>query len=602
VTAGGRRSLAGRPATRLAALLAVVAVAFAAVGVRLVSVQVLSPHRYAAFGRSERVRAVALPAERGVILDRDGNELALSMPQSTVWANPHLVIDPRGEAQTLASVLGLGATELQDKLSKDAGFVYLARKVNDDVAAKVKSLALPGVSLLPEPQRFLPEGDLASPILGKVGLDGNGLAGLELQYERILAGHPGRLVVERDPRGADIPGGLRRLEPPARGSDIVLTIDRTLQYEAEHALSDEIVKAKAKGGMALVMDTSTGEVLALANLTGDGNAPAPAPSNLAVTNVYEPGSVNKLITLSTALEEGVVRPEDKFTVGNSIKIADATFSEHESHPVQQWSVTDIMANSSNVGTIMIGQKVGKDRLDHYLRAFGLGRSTGLGFPGETPGLLLDVAHWYPTSIGTVPIGQGLAVTAMQMVAAYNAVANGGVYVAPKLVKATVDERGVQHSTPPSAHRRVISPRTAAQVTAMLEEVVRLGTGTAAAIDGYAVAGKTGTARKPLENARGYKVGAYMASFGGFVPAEHPALTAMVILDEPTPIYGGLVSAPVFKDVVGYALRQFHIPPPPPSQPAAVPPASPEAAKTDGEVSPATTPTTLAPPTPTRGNP
>jgi len=599
VTGGGRRALSVRPAHRLAALLVVMSVAFAAVVVRLVAVQVVSPHRYVAFGHSERVRAVTLPGERGVILDRDGNELALSMPQSTVWANPHLVTDPRGEAQTLSPVLGMGEAETQDKLSKDAGFVYLARKVSDDVAAKVKAMALPGISLLPEPQRFFPEGDLALPILGKVGLDGNGLAGVELQYERILEGHAGRLVVERDPRGADIPGGLRRLDPPARGSDLVLTIDRSLQYEAERALSDEIVKAKAKGGMAIVMDTASGEVLALANLmAGDGGAVSPADRNSAVTNVYEPGSVNKLITLSAALEEGVVRPEDKLTVGNSIRVADATFTEHESHPVQQWSVTDIMANSSNVGTIMIGEKVGKDRLDHYLRAFGLGRPTGLGFPGETPGLLLDPAHWYPTSIGTVPIGQGLAVTAMQMVAAYNSVANGGVYVAPKLVKATVDERGVQHATPPSTKRRVISPRTAAQVAAMMQEVVRVGTGTAAAIDGYDVAGKTGTARKPLENARGYKVGAYMASFGGFVPAERPALTAMVILDEPTPIYGGLVSAPVFKDVVGYSLRQLHIPPPPPSQPAAVPPASPDAAKTDGEVSPGTTPTTLAPPTST----
>src|SRR5437016_7981360 len=271
------------------------AAAFVAVGVRLVAVQVVSPHRYVAFGQSERVRAVTLPGERGVILDRDGNELALSMPQSTVWANPHLVTDPRGEAQTLAPVLGVGAPELQDKLSKDAGFVYLARKVTDDVAAKVKAMALPGVSLLPEPQRFFPEGDLAVPILGKVGLDGNGLAGVELQYERTLEGHPGRLVVERDPRGADIPGGLRRLEPPARGSDLMLTIDRSLQYEAEHVLADEIAKAKAKGGMAVVMDTATGEVLALANLSAGDGSVGPAQSNTAVTNVYEPGSDRKSV-------------------------------------------------------------------------------------------------------------------------------------------------------------------------------------------------------------------------------------------------------------------------------------------------------------------
>ena len=219
---------------------------------------------------------------------------------------------------------------------------------------------------------------------------------------------------------------------------------------------------------------------------------------------------------------------------------------------------------------MIGQKLGKDRLDHYLRAYGFGTKTAIGFPGESAGLLLDPAHWYSNSMGTVPIGQGLAVTAMQMLAAYNTVANGGVYVAPKLVRATVDSGGQRQMTPPSARRRVISEKTASEMTAMLNEVVRVGTAKAAAIDGYTVAGKTGTARKPLEGAGGYKAGAYFSSFAGFVPSEKPAFTAMVVLDEPTPIYGGLVAAPVFAQIARYGLREFRVPPPPPAAATACP--------------------------------
>jgi cell division protein FtsI (penicillin-binding protein 3) len=265
-----------------------------------------------------------------------------------------------------------------------------------------------------------------------------------------------------------------------------------------------------------------------------------------------------------------------------------------------------MANSSNVGSIMIGQKVGKDRIDNYLRDYGFGAKTGLGFPGESRGILLDPKKWSGTSIGTVPIGQGLSVTSMQMLAAYNAVANGGTWIAPKLVRATVDAEGRRHATPESETRRVVSARTAQQVTAMLSEVVRVGTGTAAAVDGYTVAGKTGTARKPLEGARGYQAGAYVATFAGFVPAERPEFTVIVVLDEPTPIYGGLVSAPVFAQVARYALRQYQIPPPPPDAvpvaAASVPKSNPTSAgqaTSDGAAVPVAT-TTLppsGPPTP-----
>lgn len=584
-------------------MLAVMALAFAAVAVRLAYIQGVSAGRYAAMGRLQRIRSVTLNGERGTIFDRNGQPLALSTDQTTLWANPHLVSDPRMEAQALAPVLGLAPADLQNRLSSDASFVYLARKVDDPTAAKVKALHLDGVFDIQEPKRFDPSGDLAAPLLGLVGTDNTGLSGLEQKYDGMLSGHAGKLIAESDPRGSPIPGGLQQYSPPSRGQDLVLTVDESLQYQTEQALAGEIVAARAKGGMALVMDSRSGELLAVANLVtpaptdpnGAWPQPIPAPSATTFTNVYEPGSVNKLITVSAALQQGVVRPGDRFSIPNTIRVGDTTFHEAEDHPVENWSVTDIVANSSNVGAITIGEKLGKDRLDHYLRAFGFGRQTDLRFPGESPGLVLDPANWYSTSIGTVPIGQGISVTAVQMLAAYNTIANGGVYVSPKLVKATIDGKGRAHPTPASARRRVVSPAVAADMTTMLNEVVRVGTGTAAQIDGYTVAGKTGTARKVAPGGRGYLPGAYMSSFAGFVPAEKPALTGIVILDEPTPIFGGLVAAPVFASVARYGLREFRIPPQAPVPPPfGVPLATPVSAKAAGE---AAAPPGLAPTTP-----
>jgi cell division protein FtsI (penicillin-binding protein 3) len=571
-------------------------------------VQGTSSRGYAALGQSQRERKIVLPARRGSILDRNGVELAMTVQQKTVWANPQLVSDPAGEAAALAPILGADPAELQRRLSGTGAFVYLARKVNDETAAKVAALKLPGVNFIEEPKRFDPAGALGASLLGTVGLDNQGLSGLELQYERQLVGKPGALVVEQDPHGTEIASGIRQERPSASGNDLVLTIDRSMQYETERALAAEIQSAKARGGIAIVMDPRNGEVLAMANLVAgaDGVPPQPAPSNLAVTNVYEPGSVNKLITVSAALEEGTIKPDDKLTVPYQMMIANHRFSDHDFHPTGQWSITDIVANSSNIGTIMIGQKLGKDRLDKYLRAYGLGAYSGLGFPGESAGLLLNPKDWSGTSIGTVPIGQGLAVTALQMLQAYNTVANGGMFVPARLVQAVVDADGTRHAVSGGQSRRVISTRTAQQMTAMLSEVVRVGTGTAAQIDGYTVAGKTGTAKKPL-NGR-YVDGLYEASFAGFVPAEAPRLSSIVILDEPTSaIFGGTVAAPVFASIARYGLRRFQIPPPPEALRVAVPPASTDAVKADagagappvtpGGTAPAAT-TTLPPATPT----
>jgi cell division protein FtsI (penicillin-binding protein 3) len=574
----------------MAGFLLVLVVVFSAVAGRLVYIQGLSAGRYLSVGRSQRLRTIYIASERGSIFDRNGNELAVSVPQTTIWANPHQVSDPREEAQALAPVLHVDADTLQAKLSADNYFQYLARTVDDATAARVKALKLNGVFSLEESKRFSPDGSVASPVLGSVGTDATGLSGIEHAYDRELGGRPGKLTEERDPGGNVIPGSLHQEQRPVRGQDLVLTIDEQLQYQTEQALSAEILAARASGGTALVMNSRTGELLAVANLVEPPppppapapppapgqpppppapppapQAPIPAPSAAAFTNVYEPGSVAKLMTISAALEAGVVKPSDRFQVHDSMLVGDTIFHDAESHPVENWSVTDILANSSNVGTLTIAQKLGKQRLAQYLENFGIGRRTDVEFPGEAAGLLPNPKNWSGTSIGTIPIGQGVAVTAIQLLAAYNTIATGGEYVAPKLVEATLDGRGRSHPTLPAARRRVVSPEVAAEMTTMLGEVVRVGTGQQARIDGYTVAGKTGTGRVPLVGARGYKSGVYDASFAGFLPAENPALTAIVTLDE-TSQFGGSVAAPVFASVTRYGLREFRIPPGPSEPP------------------------------------
>jgi cell division protein FtsI (penicillin-binding protein 3) len=538
----------------------VLSLGFVAVIVRLTVIQAISAKRYAVFGESQRLYDVVLPAERGAILDRNMGELAVSTRRKTVWADPTAVTDVPGAARALAPVLSIDEATLRDKLSTDSSFVYLARKVDDPVADAVKNLHLAGVQFLDEPKRIVPSAALAAPVIGQVGLDDEGLSGLELQYQKALTGKAGELLVERDPSGNDIAPGLRQVKPSAKGESLVLTLDSAMQYETERALADAIVSSKAKGGMAVVSDPRTGEILAMANLQAGakGAPPGPTADNMAVTRVFEPGSTNKVVTVAAALEEGLVDPSTHMNVPDNLKVADAVFTDAEPHNPMWWTTADILAASSNVGTIQLAQRLGKPAIDRYIRSFGLADRTAVDFPGESGGIIPDPADWSGTSIGTIPFGQGVAVTALQMLSAYNTIANGGTYVAPSLVKATIDSAGKTHPAAPPATHRVVSPNTAAEVTRMLSGVVTDGTGTAAAIPGYTVAGKTGTARKPSETTAGYSDN-YMASFVGFVPAEAPRLSAIVVLDEPTPYFGGIVSAPVFSDVGSFGIRHFSIP-------------------------------------------
>ncbi len=615
------------------AMLLTMGVAFLLIVGRLVFVQGINAHRYLAVGQSEWTHTVTLAAERGAILDRNGDELAVSVPRTTIYADPHQVSDPRGEATALAPLLGVAESRLQSELSADAGFVYLARTQPSSVADAVAKLDLPGVYSLQEPKRFNPAGQLALPLLGQVGTDGYGLSGLEAKYNSILTGTPGKMVEEMDPQGGQIPGGLQEYQAPRPGQDLVLTIDEPLQYETEQALAEALVASRGKSGIALLMDRRTGDLLAVADLTmptpavpmtmaeppavpmtipsataggkpAVGPQPVEAPDASAFDEVYEPGSVNKLITISGALQSGVIVPSDHFVIPNTYQVAGTTFHDAESHPTEFWSVTDILANSSNIGTIQIAERLGKQRLLHYLSAYGIGHRSDIDFPGESQGLL--PTYWSGTTLPTLAFGQGIAVTAIQMLAAYNTIANGGVYVPPRLVLGTVDGRGDLHYLPHPAPHRVVSTTVADQMRTMLEQVVAVGTGTSAAVPPYTVAGKTGTSNVP--KAGGYEMGHYVASFAGYVPAEDPAITAMVQIYD-TPDFGATASAPAFATIARDALTELKVPPPHKLPPApGVPLATTSSANPFGELPsgplptpvPSTAPSTTA--APSRGAP
>ncbi len=528
---------------------------------KLVMIQGVEHTRFEALSVGQTRHTFKLAATRGSILDRNGRDLALSINKKTIYADPSMVEDPLGAAKALAPILNVSVRDLQAKLTQSGRFVYLARKVDDAMATQIADLHLSGISSTTEAARLRPANELAANLIGQVGLDNEGLGGLEHQYESALKGEPGSISVDADRHLNRIATGETKVQPSVAGDDIMLTIDRGLQYEAERLLSAQITATHAKGGLAVVMNTATGDVLAMANLTASKTGPpVQSARNTTVTDVFEPGSVNKLITMAGALEDGAVHVGDRMLVPDHLKVGNHVFSDHDPHAPITWGPTDIMRESSNIGTIMIAQRLGRERLANYLTDFGFGTKTGIGFPGESVGLIRPVAKWYSTDMGSIPIGQGVSVSALQMLAAYNAVANGGKYVAPRLVRATIDGSGVEHAADAARTRRAVSVSTASAVTAMLEEVVKSGTGTLAQIPGYRVAGKTGTARKPAPGGTGYIDGAYVSSFAGFAPADHPAITAMVMLDEPTPIFGGLVAAPVFSDLARAALRALRVPP------------------------------------------
>jgi cell division protein FtsI (penicillin-binding protein 3) len=533
---------------------------------RLVVLQVVEAPAYAKLAADQREREVTFPARRGAVFDRDGEPLAISVDLFTVFADPSLVTDAVDAARKLAPVLRAKPAALEEKLRGTwPGDRYepLARYVEPGLARVVRSLKVPGVYMEPAPKRYYPNADLAAHVLGFADLDGKGLSGIELQYEKILKGKPGKMILEQDPSGRPLPQADFEYERAESGRSIFLTLDKEIQYYAEQALGEALQSYGAVAGTAIVMRPRTGEILALANApTFDPNTPGKAEPadhrNRGLTDMYEPGSAFKAVTVAGALEEHAVRPKTTFVVPESMQVSVEVIHDSHSHATEKMTVSEIIKDSSNVGTVKIGMALGEEKLDEYIRRFGFGKQTGLGFPGETSGMVIDLEDWSGVSIGNMPIGQGVAVTPMQMALAYSAIANKGLWVEPKLVYGTMNaEGGVVRSRAP-ATRQIITSRTARQVTKMLTSVVQDGTGINAQVPGYNIAGKTGTAQKALPTG-GYG-NSYVGSFAGFAPAGQPELVTIVVLDEPRPIWGGHTAAPTFQKIMEFSLRHLGISP------------------------------------------
>lgn len=503
---------------------------------------------------SQQVEDLTLPARRGMITDRRGTELAISEDAVTVFANPFLVENPPQVAAKLAPLIEVPATELLEKLAdRSRGFVYLRRKLDATRGAKVEALEIEGIDTVVEPKRRYPQGHLAAQLLGTVGTDNTGLAGIEQSLEKRLHGSDGKRRVVRDALGDPISiVEVKRAEP---GEDVRLTIDSALQERVEAVMAEVGQAFRPRGATAVVTDPRTGAILALANwprvdANDIGGAPDWARQNRAVAAVYEPGSTFKAITVAGALEEGLITPQTPFGLPPTIQVADRVIREAHDRGGMTLTVAEILAQSSNIGSVMIGLKLGKDRFDKWVRRFGFGSPTEVDVPGESPGIVPQPKDYSGSSLGNMPIGQGLAVTPVQMAAAYGAIANGGVLKTPYVV-AGDGGKG----------ERVISKKTSAQVTKMLEGVLAAGgTASEAAIPGYTLAGKTGTAQK-ADPAGGYSKDKYIASFIGFAPAINPRLLVSVMVDEPKgSIYGGVVAAPAFQKILAFALPYMRIPP------------------------------------------
>jgi cell division protein FtsI (penicillin-binding protein 3) len=398
-----------------------------------------------------------------------------------------------------------------------------------------------------------------------VGSNGKGLSGLEYEYQRVLSARSGKLRSERTVLGDQVPGSAKTVVPAVPGTSLELTIDSSLEYEAYSALSAQVVHTKAKSGTIVVLDARTGGVLAMASVARSAKGTAvPTSQPLALTRVFEPGSVMKLTTFSGALTEGLVTPEQSLLVPSHLILGGRYFHDAEAHPAEMMTVTQVLEHSSNLGTIEIAAKLGKQGVYDWMRRFGFAEPLHLGFPGDSAGLLRPPSTWSPAAMGSVPIGQSVAVSAMQLADAFDVVADGGVRRAPHLVAAQILPSGAVEPTPVPPGRRILSAKVVDQMRAMMETVVTGGTGVRAAIPGYAVAGKTGTAELPVTGKDQYRSGRFEATFAGFAPAQDPAVVCVVTLDDPThsplDIYGGWSAAPVFRQVVAFALRLFAVPP------------------------------------------
>ena len=550
---------------RLRWFVAILALWGAAVVGRLVHIQIAQGDRYRARAQRQQERRVEVSPRRGSILDRAGRELAVSVDCESIYAIPDEVERPDDAARALAGVLDATPEQLAAKLAKDAGFVWLQRKVEPEVAARVRGLKVSGIHFVAETKRFYPKGSLAAPLLGYVGTDDRGLGGVEYSYDRQIRGKPGEIVALTDARRSRYGEAEAAGRPPEEGAALELSIDSGVQFAVERELAAAVSAAQARSGSAVLIDPSDGEILAMASVPGfDPNRfnryPADARRNRAIADAYEPGSTFKIVTGSLALEQGLVRLDEVIDTSNgTIRIGNTTIAEADSHRYGALTLGGIFERSSNVGIIRVGLRLGARRLYEGASAFGVGRPTAVDLPGESAGLFRPLSRWSSISNAEISMGQEVAVTALQLARIAAVVANGGLLVRPRAVRRIHLPDG-RIETPPSAPpERILSAETAAALKDILVGVVAHGTETRAAVAGFTVAGKTGTAQKAGVN--GYQPGRYVPNFVGFVPAEAPRLVGVVVIEEPHgKYYAADVVAPVFARIVSQALSILRIAP------------------------------------------
>lgn len=546
---------------------ALFAVVFVLTAGRAFYLQVLQKDRLVKLAEKQHQRIVALTPGRGAIYDQHNAPLAVSLEMDSCYAETRNLESLPDAAAKLAPLLGVSAGELQDKLKASRNFVWLSRRISPELAGKIRALDLDGIGFVKESKRFYPNSEVAAHVIGFTGTDPGGLEGVEKRYDSTILGNTGFLVTERDALGRDIDQKKgSEGKSGTKGNNVVLTLDKNVQYIAEKELALAVQKNGAKGGIAIVMEPDTGRVLAMANYpTFNPNSyfkygPG-ALRNRAISDSFEPGSTFKILLVATALEDHVIRAGDSFNCENgSYSFSGRTI--HDTHHYGTLTVPEILKFSSNIGAAKIGSRLGSERLYAGLTGFGIGEKSDIDLPGEAGGMLRQQAKWYGIDLATISFGQGVTATALQIATAVSAVANGGNLMKPYLVDHVADDNGtVLQQFGPQVRRRVVSPQTAHTVAGMLEGVVNEGgTGTSAAVDGYRVAGKTGTAQKVDPATRGYSAKKRTASFVGFVPLDKPRLTILVVVDEPTTSpYGGVVAAPAFSAIAQQTLCYLKVP-------------------------------------------
>lgn len=554
---------------RIATLFFIFTLAFLLLGGRLFWVQFVRGAELSELASQNRMRDVPVESKRGIIYDRNGKELSISISSDSIYAIPAEIKRSKKEkeiASQLATILDMDEENLLEKITKNSSFEWVKRQIDPEKAQAIRDLSLAGIGLTEESRRHYPKGSLASHILGISGLDNTGLEGIDFYYNDLVGGTKGRIVIEHDAVGREIPEAVHRYIAPEDGSNLVLTIDETIQYITERELDKAFRERSAKSATAIVMDTDTGEILALATRPNfDPNNFSAFPDqnrrNFAINDAFEPGSTMKIITAAMLLEEGVVNPETKFFCPGYIKVGRESIACANDKAHGDQTFKEVVENSCNVGFVKTGLELGLDKYFSYLYAFGFGKPTGIDLPGEASGILVPKGSAKQIDLGTMSMGQANAVTVIQLISAVSAVANGGKLMHPHILKEVIDSEGnIIKKVEPKIVKQVISQETAKELSLILEGVVSDGTGSNAYVEGYRIAGKTGTAQK-IAPGGGYLANEYIASFVGFAPANKPRLSCIVIIDAPQgyPYYGGWVAAPVLREILRDSLRYLEIP-------------------------------------------